>query len=441
MRSSKINRILLVLFLVQVVVYFILFNSISLIVGLTINSIIILTCLKKGGYKITNPLFIGVIFFYITFNLPILYSAAINQIDATGVISFFFNTDELLFSRSIWLINITMMAFVIGTYNFKSNNLLKKKAGFKIKTVSTLEILLIVIWFLISGVIRVKYKLGAAGQEAEIAYVGVLQHLFYTGNVVLFSLYFLFGLHRKNKSKLFLILISGLILIVTQLILGWRGTAYSFFILCAFIYLIFDSPNKIKISKAFVIIVIALLPIATFVGNSFRSQTLTSSHSDYASSPLDFVEKVFFRQQGLTRLLVVLQNSNEDFLTNNFLITELYEKDISATRYIDKYFFGIPDGVKNSFGGSGPGCTYLMGGAVLSFFTFLVIGFVISYFYKQIFKSGKAVYIIIYANAIVMLRAVLAENFGLYFVKALFVTMLFSYFWFYVLNLSIGERK
>jgi oligosaccharide repeat unit polymerase len=443
MKTSNIDRLLFVFFLIQVIFYFILFNDLSLILGLGLNSILIIYCIRIVNYKITHPLFIGAVFFYLTFNLPIFYFAAINQIDASGTISFYFNKDVQLFSKAAWLINIALIGYVLG--NFKTirkrkKTRVKNKYNFFIKKITTFESVTLIVWFLISGFIRVTYKLGAAGQEADIAYTGILQHLFYTGNLVLFSLYFLSGLDRKNKSKLFFIVISASVLIFTQVILGWRGTAFSIFVLCTFIYLIFDNPNKVAISKPLVIISLLMLPVFTFIGNSYRSQALTGVDTEYASNTEEFFEKVFFRQQGLTRLLVVLDNNSNSFLTNNFFIKELNNNKITATKYIDEYYFGIKYGAKNSTGGSGPGCTFLMGGALFTFLIFFGTGVVLSYFYRKMLNSTKILYLIIYSNLVVLFRSLLAENFGLYLIKSMIVILLFSYGWFYVLNILKNEK-
>jgi len=439
MKKKSTNRVILIIFLVQTFFSLTLFSDVYLFIGLTFNSLLIIYGIKKSNYKFISPLFIGPLFFYVIFNLPILFFSLIGRIDASGLISFTFIEDEFLFLKSIWLVNIALLGYLLGVYNIKSIKQKNKRNFIFVKKISKRELFFVLFWFIISGLIRYRFKLGAAGQEAEVAYVGILQHLFYTGNVILFSYYFLLSLDKKNKSKFFFVILLGVILITTQIFLGWRGTAYSLGILCTVLYIIFNNPNKLIISKGFIIIAIMALPVATILGNQFRSKSLTDTYVDYASGPKEFVEKVFFRQQGLTRLLVVIENNQNNFLTNNFFISELHEKNISATRYIDQYFFGVPIGVKNSFGGSGPGCTFLMGGALFTFFIFFIIGVVLKAVYNKLLFSSKMIYIIIYSNCIILFRAILAENFGLYFMKIFFVTVLFSYGYYYLLKIKIND--
>ena len=137
MKTSIIDRFLFIFFSIQFIFYFILFDDIYLILGLGLNSLIILFCVRIVNYKITHPLFIGAVFFYVTFNLPVLYYAGVNQIDASGVISFFFNQDEPLFTKSVWVINIALIGYVFG--NFK---VIKEKKGIKInnKYISKLQV-------------------------------------------------------------------------------------------------------------------------------------------------------------------------------------------------------------------------------------------------------------------------------------------------------------
>ncbi|MDA8957078.1 hypothetical protein N9H31_00845 [bacterium] len=438
MKQTKYKWILFIVILFQLSFGLFTAVGISFYLGLIINILLLSWSVILADYKFTNPFFIGAFLFYITFVFPILVVGIINTIEASGFISFAFNLEGSLFSKTLWVINIALAGYIIG---IKITNIFfvkKNKKFFKIEKVSKVNLFLVIIWFVFSGFIRYKFSLGAAGRDATIgSYVGVLQHLFYTGNIILFSYYFILCIDAKNKHLFRYVIILFLILITTQISLGWRGTAFTLGLLCFILYIIFNKPDKLVFSKKIIILALALLPISAILGNYSRSQALTGTKTEYATGPSEFIEKIFFRQQGLTRLLVVMQNNDKDFLTNDFFITELNKKNISSTKYIDENYFFIKRGAKNSFGGSGPGSTFLMGGALFTFFTFLMIGVIISYFYNKMQIQNKIIYVIIYANSIIILRAILAENFGLYIIKVFITLALFSYAYNYILKTKI----
>jgi len=437
MDKKIVNRIFIFLCVIHVFFGLVHYLSLSFLSGIVLNIFFLGWFIIRSDYKFYSPLFIGAILFYVTFIFPMLIVALLNGIKASGLISFTFNIEPSLFSKTVWIINIAMAAYFvgvkIGSYFFRS----KQEVKFQIKKVFKIEYFLAILWFTFSGYIRYRYSLGAAGRNATIGNVGILQHLFYTGNLVLFSYYFLFSIDNKNKSHFIYVIVLGLIIIATQIYLGWRGTAFSLAILCFLLYKTFNNPNKLIFSKTIVVLGIAILPIATTLGNYSRSLSLTNSKIEYASGPSQFVQNVFFRQQGLSRLLVVMNNSDKDFLTNDFFITELFRKNISATNYIDWNYFGLKRGVKNSFGGSGIGCAYVMGGAVFTFYIFLFVGISIASCYNLMQSNSSVIYVVIYANLILLFRTILAENFGLYIIKVLFVVGMFSYFYSYLFKLKI----
>jgi hypothetical protein len=179
-----------------------------------------------------------------------------------------------------------------------------------------------------------------------------------------------------------------------------------------------------------------------FLADANRNLALTGQKStSYATSPTQFIEKVFLRQQGLTRLMVVLDNNNNNFITNDFFITDLIQLNITPTKYIDHEYFGIDEAAKTSTGGSGPGSTFLMGGAVFTFLIFMIIGYIISHQYSKIKYNPNPIHIVIYSNTIIILSNLVAENFDIYIIKSFIVTIFFSYMWNYMTKFQYSWGK
>jgi hypothetical protein len=386
-------------------------------------------------YQITkndifSPLSIANIFFYISFVCPLFFLFS-RDIDVA--------LNSVVIAKSLLISLIGLIGFVCGSVikRKKTNIFPKKWMDRPIRNdISYISHSVLLLWFSFSGYLRYYFKLGVAGEHPLISFAGIFQYLLYEGNIILFSYSLLFSLKSKDKRKIILSVISGLVLVITQAILGWRSAIFSIFII-SFLLMglsIKFSLNKKNNTKLIILLFVILIPILVKFGDTVRSEK-NQVVGEFAKSNtvFDFVEKILVRQQGLTRLMVVVSNNTDDFFLNDFFIFELNNQNISPTQYIDMNYYGVKEGVAHSVGGSGPGCLFLSLGTIGVFFGYFILGLFISTVYAsmKVFHNRECL-MILYASLINYLPYAIAENFGIIeTLKKIFVFLFFSIFWNY----------
>ncbi|GHV04237.1 hypothetical protein FACS189416_2130 [Bacteroidia bacterium] len=180
---------------------------------------------------------------------------------------------------------------------------------------------------------------------------------------------------------------------------------------------------------------IVLVPFTMQFGNKIRGE-YHETEIQYATSVYSFFEKTFMRNQGLSRLMVVIYNNEEHYTPfNDFFVFNLMNNDFTATKYIDKNYYNIPVDQHHSQGGSGVGCLYLDLGMFGVFIGYFLFALVFLYIFNSLshFKDNDF-YIVVYANLAILARYALQENFGIEILKRIFVVILMSLFWLYVLR-------
>ncbi len=289
------------------------------------------------------------------------------------------------------------------------------------RRVSVTSFLILVAALVGAGAIRLHFHLGEAGVQPSVAYAGYLQYLLFNG-VLLMCLWFL--AQGLVQGRIYLLLGLSLLLGValTQALLGWRGAIFHMLILA---FIIFWYQKKLhhrqKIhSFGWLILIVIMTGSLVQLGNAVRSQT-AGGEKGYAATKEEFVEKIATRAQGTTRLAAVVEYFGPISFTNNFLITDLFAKEMSTTAYIDQKVYGVEPHQSHSVGTSGPGGPYTAMGVLGVLISYgLLGGFYRSAYGNLFFKkkaSGNIVAIVFYAVLISSLFGILAENFGLSIIK------------------------
>lgn len=322
--------------------------------------------------------------------------------------------NEQLIQESIILTFIVFMSFVIGMkINFSKLFIrLPRVSVTSEQNVSHIGILLffVSLWFTMSGVIRVKYLIGSAGNLPLLPYAGFFKYFLYDGNLVLYALI----LSNVRTKKYFLItILVGLIIVFTQALLGWRGAIFHFFIITISIYLINKDIIRLinfAISKKIIIIcLLFFIPFFYFLADSSRNSNLLNRESNTSN----LSEKILLRQQGLTRLLVILKNNSSSYSILNLETNERINKSgLSTTKFVDYYYHNISMDQIHSVGASGIGSIYIRFGIIGLFVIFSLTGM----FYISLFSALKETqnnfFLIVYVFMILQLFQLISENYN-----------------------------
>jgi hypothetical protein len=246
-----------------------------------------------------------------------------------------------------------------------------------------------------------------------------MQYICYNGVLVL-CLFFLAQGMRQSNIYTILGLIALLGIVLTQVLLSWRGGILHVLIMTFFVFRGNQIQLKDKMFKPFIWLILLTLCAPVFIqyGNSVRSEKL-GGDKKFAQSASSFIFNVMNRTQGTTRLAVVVNDMQELKMTNDFKFIELYEKGLSTTRYIDIKLYGVLPNQSHSVGTSGLGGPYIACGLLGVIFAFFIFGALYrsSYECLKLGNSKNVFGIVWYSTMSFFLLDTLTENFNLSSVK------------------------
>ncbi|MDD4781693.1 MAG: O-antigen ligase [Tissierellia bacterium] len=428
--------LLLYLLLTLYTIYIITFewNKINLLLVFIIFSSLNYYTIWKNKSELFSPQFFLSLLFYISYILPVYFlSIGYKGNNLYGEFDMFNNHD--LISQALWISFFGYMGVLISLRFFKNYqySILKKiSKSIYVHKFNYFQLFLCLLWFVFSAFIRIRFNLGAAGRVPNIQFAGVLQYIFYDGNLILFSYLLLGALKHPNIKKLLLVILLGFILVFTQILLGWRGSIFNLILIIFSIIWLFANINKLKlrIPKPLIVIIVFLIPITMQMGNNVRNQSVNEVENEI-TSVLDFFEYTSMRKQGLTRLIYVVANNKKDYtLFNDFFFIDLYKMDRSVVNYIDENYHGISRYISHSVGGSGVGTTYLLCGIFGVFISFFLLSTFLILIYNSIKRStNNDLQIIIYSSVLTIIMYAVSENFDISVLKRIFVVLLLSIFW------------
>jgi oligosaccharide repeat unit polymerase len=376
-----------------------------------------------------NPKFILPFWFYVSYILPLPY-----LIDGSHLLKgSTLYRDEHILTESLFVVLVVLMVICLSLVTYKKKNNFAFKNKIKIKNVKVIYYFLAFIWFIFSFKIRELLNLGVAGERPTVIYAGYLQYFLFNGNIVI--LLYLFENSLKNKKKhIFYASSLALILIISQALLGWRGDVVKILILLLTVaFLAFQKSRiiineKIKLPKSYVLVALILIPIMIKFGDSIRNEKYDNVISrGFSSSKFEFIESFILRAQGLTRLMVVVDNMDRSYtLTNNFMFLKF--NGMSSANYIDRNFYGITPERSHSVGGGGVGNAYLSAGILGAVLVYLFIAIFYRRIYESIITSNyNTFFVLLYAQMMMLLPNYIEENTGMNIFTDFFVVIFFTY--------------
>lgn len=403
-------------------------NSIELLLCYWIYLILncfILLCTKKD---ILSPigLIVFISFYSFGLNMPFFATGQLS-LDALKYNELFTGDASINEPTIIMMLIILMVAevsFVLG-YFTRLYKLIPIGYLLHIKNVSSkvniYSFVLLVIIIVLAGIIRIKFHLGEAGVQPNFQYAGIIQYICYNGVLVL-CLFFLAQGMRQSNIYTILGLIAVLGIVLTQVLLSWRGGILHVLIMIFFVFRGNQIQLKHKKFKPLIWMMLLVICAPVFIqyGNSIRSERL-GGEKKFAQSASSFIFNVMNRTQGTTRLAVVVNDIHELSVTNDFKFIDLYEKGLSTTRYIDLKLYGVLPNQSHSVGTSGLGGPYIACGLLGVFFAFFLFGalYRASYECLKSTNSNNVFGIVWYSTMSFLLLDTLTENFNLSTVKVI----------------------
>jgi hypothetical protein len=289
------------------------------------------------------------------------------------------------------------------------------------------QFILILIWLLIGGAIRLYFNVGRATEYSaiKITYVtGIIQFMFNDGSLILIGLF----LYRCfERSKLFIM--EGYVLFIgysaTQLLLGWKGAIFGALILFTTL-LWYQRGGQRRRSFVWALIMILFVPLTMQIGYAIRSIGYTGTAESYATGSTEFLLKTVTRLDGNARFAKVLEYETKGqgiSLTNGFKIISLIRSGMVTVQYADMYIHKITLEQKTSTGASGPGGAYIalgLSGIIVGYFLLGAVYRSIHNLVKNF--SDPTLAIVFYGYMIYILMSFFSENFVVsYYLKRAFV--------------------
>ena len=305
-----------------------------------------------------SPRGISVIFYFFAFILPVPFFIAVSDLATNGP-----TPDELIKTLALSLLGL--VCFAIGTI-WTLDRMVRPMVrsvvccSLRLRPVSLLEFLIILLWVATGAAIRLSLGIGMAGVRNSFGYAnvaGLLEFLFRDGSIVLIGLF----LYRAlSAGRIWLIgsflLASGFV--ATQLLLGWRSGIKEILIVgfVVFWYQHLRVTGQRR-SMVWILVLVCAAPVTISVGNAVRTKRESGFAQEYSEGSWDFVQKITMRMDGHARFAGVLAHETSGdhlSLANGFQFVDLFQEGISTDNYADRYVWGIDPRRVHSMGASGP---------------------------------------------------------------------------------------
>lgn len=289
----------------------------------------------------------------------------------------------------------------------------KPLTSFTFVTITTVVVL--------SCIFRIIFHLGEAGIQPSIPYAGYFLYIFFNGVLIICTWYFIKGI-RQSHTHTILSISLLLVMAGAQAYLGWRGGIIHILLLVFFSFWynhLFFEGKSIKI-MSWAVLIILLVPTFMQQANQFRTERL-GGDTEIAATPLDFFNKMVARSQGTTRLAAVSDMIGPLTIDNDFFITSLYAKGISATKYVDMKIYNIGRKQSHSVGTSGPGSPYVALGLLGVASAYFMLGILFRVAYHNLKSNGgnNPFTIVWYVFLAYALFSMITENLNLNSLKLL----------------------
>ena len=400
-------------------------DNLSLAVVYSVSCVVCLIFLFLSRKDILSPIGIATIWYIFGFLLCVPFYTASQELH-------YIAPSSSALTQTVGLSLVGLLAFAIGSISgfqriFRPIFRWITQTKTHLRPVGHGQFILVFIWLLLGGVIRLSLGIGQAREDSSIQIgniAGIIQFLCNDGGLILVGLF----LYRSfGRGKPFLI--EGYILLIgyvlVQLLLGWKSAILGALVL--FIVLLwYQQGEQRHRSLIWALILVVFVPVTMQLGYSVRTRYSDGISEIYAVGSKDFLLKVVTRLDGNARFAKVLDYETRGqgiSLTNNFKLIYLIRVGLETVQYVDYYIHGIAIERKTSTGASGPGGAYIglgLSGIILGYF-------VLGAMYRSVYKlidtlSNPTMAIVLYSLMVFTLISFFAENFRFsQFIKRIFI--------------------
>jgi len=280
--------------------------------------------------------------------------------------------------------------------------------------------------------IRIKYSIGLPGKLPGHVFAGIIYYLS-TTFVVMYCVHnFITSLFTPSTAREKTIAVIPIFLYaIYQASLGWRGgTIVAFFLIPVLIWyrhVFHDLKFRIHHLGLFVLIVLFVYAVIS-LGAMRRGTSMTESAFSVSPSEIILEYRVSFlriwqRFWGISFLETVTSFIDKNILTNNWLILDLMQDNMSANMYHNKVIIG--DSLQKIHGNAATctGSFLIMAGLVGVFMGNFIIGNVMRYLYDCLMnsKTDRVYSLLLYSSSILFFFSTIIAGFSLGTLKELFI--------------------
>ena len=253
--------------------YLILFEveSLSLFIIYFLFILTLFKAFKRSISKPFSPLFIFSFWFFFSYITPLPY--LINGYSGSASYKTDLFYDPFVLMQALAIVFFGLFGAYLGSNKKKGNRIsfminLSNKIRFH--SLKLHHLILAFLWFVLAFIIRFNFKLGIAGEQPTIPFAGVLQYIFLDGSFIIFSYIFLKALEKKG-TYLFFAFFLGLLIVVSQALLGWRGTIFKLInLIIVLSWFTMHKNFSLNLPKKYLVIILITVPIFMQIGNTVR---------------------------------------------------------------------------------------------------------------------------------------------------------------------------
>lgn len=280
--------------------------------------------------------------------------------------------------------------------------------------------------------IRIKYSIGLPGMRPEHVFSGVIYYLSTTFLLMYCLQNYITSLLTPSTARQKIIAILPLFFFaIYQASLGWRGgTIVVFFLVPVLIWyrhVFYNLKFSIRHFVWFVLIVLFVYVFISFGamrrGTSVTERTFSVSFSEILLEHRVGLLRIWQRFWGISFLETVSSFIDKNVLTNNWLVLDLMQENMSANMYHNKIIIGDSFGKIHGNAATCTGSFLIMAGLVGVFVGNFIMGNVMRYLYGCLMssKTDRLCSLLLYSTSLLFFFSTTIAGFSLGTLKEFFV--------------------